>query len=72
LRHTIDELAREQGLEGKVKTGAAIDRNLRTLLRRNFSGDLTAKWREAHMQELLAEMEQQAKHLQDAPSSAGA
>jgi len=31
------------------------------LLHRAFSGDLTAKWREAHMQELLAEMEQQAR-----------
>ncbi len=33
------------------------------LLHRAFSGDLTAKWREAHMKELLAEMEQQAKLL---------
>lgn len=33
------------------------------LLQRAFSGDLSASWREAHMQELLAEMEQQAKYL---------
>lgn len=33
------------------------------LLQRAFSGQLTAKWREAHMQELLAEMEQQARAL---------
>jgi type I restriction enzyme S subunit len=33
------------------------------LLHRAFSGDLTAKWREAHMQELSAEMDQQAKWL---------
>lgn len=33
------------------------------LLRRAFSGDLTASWREAHMKELLQEMEQQAKVL---------
>jgi type I restriction enzyme S subunit len=33
------------------------------LLHRAFSGDLTAKWREAHMKELLAEMEQQANLL---------
>ena len=26
-------------------------------------GDLTAKWREAHMKELFVEMEQQAKYL---------
>jgi len=34
-----------------------------TLLHRAFSGDLTAKWRETHMKELLQEMEQQAKFL---------
>lgn len=33
------------------------------LLQRAFSGRLTAKWREAHMKELLAEMEQQARLL---------
>lgn len=33
------------------------------LLNQVFSGVLTAKWREAHMKELLAEMEQQAKLL---------
>jgi type I restriction enzyme S subunit len=33
------------------------------LLRRAFSGALTAKWRETHMQELLTEMEEQAKAL---------
>lgn len=35
----------------------------RVLLCRAFSGDLTAKWREAHMKELLAEMDHQAKLL---------
>lgn len=34
-----------------------------SLLCRAFTGDLTAKWREAHMKELLAEMEVQAKAL---------
>ena len=33
------------------------------LLYRAFSGDLTVNWREAHMKELLAEMEIQAKAL---------
>lgn len=33
------------------------------LLQRAFSGDLTTTWREAHMKELLAEMEQQSKYL---------
>lgn len=33
------------------------------LLQRAFSGTLTAAWREAHMRELLAEIEQQTKDL---------
>jgi type I restriction enzyme S subunit len=37
-----------------------------TVLHRAFSGELTARWREAHMPELLAEMEQQAKALASA------
>ena len=35
-----------------------------SLLHRAFTGDLTAKWREAHIKELLAEMEQQVKVLE--------
>jgi len=34
------------------------------LMNRAFTGDLTASWRQAHMKELLHEMEQQAKALQ--------
>jgi type I restriction enzyme S subunit len=33
------------------------------LLSTAFSGQLTAQWREAHMKELLAEMEVQARQL---------
>jgi len=33
------------------------------LIQRAFSGQLTTKWREAHMKELLVEMEQQARAL---------
>ncbi len=33
------------------------------LLQHAFSGQLTAKWRDAHSKELLAEMEQQARLL---------
>ena len=40
-----------------------IDNLWGVLLHRAFTGDLTAKWREAHMKELLAEMEAQAKAL---------
>lgn len=34
-----------------------------TMLHRAFTGELTAKWREAHLKELLVEMEHQAKLL---------
>jgi type I restriction enzyme S subunit len=40
-----------------------VNRLFELLLHRAFTGDLTAKWREAHMKELLAEMEEQAKAL---------
>lgn len=40
-----------------------IDMLFNSLLYRAFSGDLTAKWREAHMKELLKEMEEQSKLL---------
>jgi type I restriction enzyme, S subunit len=48
-----------------IKTSASnhIDQLWETLMSRAFSGQLTAKWREAHMKELLAEMEQQARLL---------
>lgn len=43
--------------------GARLDQLFSLMLARAFSGQLTAKWREAHMKELLAEMEQQARLL---------
>jgi type I restriction enzyme S subunit len=42
----------------------ALERMFETLLRLAFSAELTASWREAHMKELLQEMEQQAKVLE--------
>lgn len=44
--------------------GDHIERLFSVLLHRAFTGDLTAKWREAHMKEILAEIEQQAKALE--------
>lgn len=41
-----------------------IESTYSTILFQAFSGKLTAKWRKAHMQELLQEMEQQAKYLE--------
>ena len=45
-------------------TTSRIDTLFDNLLYRAFTGDLTAKWREAHMKELLEEMEQQARELE--------
>jgi len=43
--------------------GAKLEELWSTLLQRAFSGQVTARWREAHMQEILAGMKQQAKWL---------
>lgn len=40
-----------------------------TMLHRAFTGELTAKWREAHLKELLAEMEHQARLLRATPEN---
>jgi len=40
-----------------------LEAQFQLLLQHAFSGQLTAKWREGHMQELLAEMAQQAHAL---------
>lgn len=53
----------EKVSEHTKKANNQIDCLFQTLLHRAFSGDLTAKWREAHMKELLVEMEEQAKML---------
>jgi type I restriction enzyme S subunit len=40
-----------------------LDDLFKAMVHRAFSGELTARWREEHMKELLAEMEQQARVL---------
>ncbi len=47
----------------KKQLGEKLECLFNSLLHRAFAGDLTAKWREAHMKELLQEMEQQAQAL---------
>ena len=47
----------------QVNAAKAIEALFLELLQRAFSGQLTAKWREARSKELLAEMEQQARLL---------
>jgi type I restriction enzyme S subunit len=55
----------KQTTEALPVAGAAgnIDKLFELLLQQAFSGQLTAKWRETHMKELLTEMEQQARLL---------
>ena len=57
----LGELNDLVGLRSKARD--KVEHSFQVLLHRAFSGDLTAKWREAHMKELLAEMEEQAKYL---------
>jgi len=45
----------------------AIESLFTLLLHHAFSGELTAKWREAHQEKLLAEMEDQARRLESGP-----
>jgi type I restriction enzyme S subunit len=52
-----------------TKSKESLNKLFGVLLHRAFSGDLTAKWRKAHMKELLIEMEQQAKYLSIAVSA---
>jgi type I restriction enzyme, S subunit len=66
-RQVIDIVVLE---ERQRKLGTKIGDLFDTLLHRAFTGDLTAKWREAHMKELLAEIEEQTKVLeQTSPTS---
>ena len=47
----------------QIESQATLNHLFQSLLYQAFSGELTAKWREAHIKELLAEMEEQAKVL---------
>ncbi len=65
LQTRFSELAQTVMLQTVVleKAAAKVDQIFSVLLDNAFSGQLTAKWREARMKELLAEMEQQARLL---------
>ncbi len=58
LAEQVEDLARDQ-----FDQSNRIAMLFNTLLYRAFTGDLTAKWREAHMKQLLAEMQEQEKLL---------
>ncbi|MBD2517947.1 restriction endonuclease subunit S [Nostoc sp. FACHB-973] len=47
----------------REQSKSILESIFQSLLSHAFSGELTAKWREAHMKELLVEMEEQAKAL---------
>ena len=51
-------------IEKQKEAAGQIDSLFDNLMHQAFTGDLTAKWREAHMKELLAEMKAQAKALE--------
>jgi type I restriction enzyme S subunit len=48
------------------ESGKYVERIFNMMLHRAFTGELTAKWREAHLKELLAEMEIQSRLLRTA------
>lgn len=52
-----------QRIGAQQATTESIDQLFNNLLHRAFTGDLTARWREAHMKELLVEMEMQVNAL---------
>jgi len=47
----------------RSQSGDQLERLFKIFMHHAFTGDLTAKWREAHLKELLAEMEHQARLL---------
>ena len=47
----------------QIEARERLELLFRNMVRRAFGGELTARWREAHMRELLQEMEQQARYL---------
>lgn len=59
-RRVLDILELE---EKRRRLATRLEDLFDTLFHRAFTGDLTTKWREAHMKDLLAEMEAQAKAL---------
>jgi len=65
---TINNFRQQESMQNKAKVN--LEKLFQNLLHKAFSGELTAQWREAHMQELLREMEIQAQYLKTDPSPA--
>lgn len=63
-----EHLCSLETLADKRKESArSLETLFAVMLHRAFTGNLTAQWREAHMKELLAEMEQQSRLLRSNP-----
>ena len=67
-RHLQEDFARHlQALlllkNEREKAAQEVETLFALLLQKSFAGQITARWREGHMQELLAEMAQQARDL---------
>ena len=54
--------------EKRKESARSLENLFAVMLHRAFTGNLTAQWREAHMKELLAEMEQQTRLLRSTPN----
>lgn len=65
LQIRFSELTQTMTLQTSVleKAAAKVEQLFSVLLDKAFSGHLTAQWREGHMQELLEDMDQQARAL---------
>jgi type I restriction enzyme S subunit len=65
----VEHLAKVRSIVAKARTNeVGLSKLFASLLHHAFSGGLTAEWREAHMKELVAEMETQ-KHALEAADS---
>lgn len=62
FRRAVDGV--EAIVQQRTKSKQNLERLFQGLLFHAFAGNLTAKWRQSHMKELLAEMEVQAKVFQ--------
>ena len=64
-QHLFSNLAKEMEhqLARSEASGKRLDDLFSVLMQKAFCGQLTAKWREAHMKELLVEMEEQTRLL---------
>jgi type I restriction enzyme S subunit len=63
-KHFAEDVRSIRALKKKILSASEkIGRVFDVLLHQAFNGNLTANWREAHLKELLVEMEKQAKQL---------